>query len=492
MDDFVIAPSSESVASNMDKELFISSLVRIVGAANVVVARSDMEGFLIDVRRHYHGEALCVVNPGSTQEVSEVVKLCAAQSVPITTVGGNTGLVGGACARTDVPGILLSMKRMNRVRKMSAVDDTIAVDAGCILSDVQAAAMEIDRLFPLSLGSEGSCQIGGNISTNAGGVCAVRYGVMRQLVLGLEVVLPNGSILDGMLHLRKDNTGYDLKQLFIGAEGTLGIITGAVLKLFPAPHKTATALVALKSVDAALELFSMCRQRFLERITSFEILSASYAALVAKNVQGVKPAFASAPQWQLLVELTDPNSDADLQAPFEQVLGEALESGMVEDVVIAQSEAQTAALWHLRHGVSDAIRYAGPNMSHDSSVPLDKQPEFAARVQAQLSAAFPDANILMVGHLGDGNMHVVVLFAPGRFADDADYATASSAIDTLIDDVVVSLKGSISAEHGIGLSYRGRLARTTHPDEIDLMRKMKQVIDPQGIMNPGKLFLANS
>ena len=473
----------------MEKEVFIESLAALVGRANVIESTQDMAGYLIDVRRRYHGEALCVVSPASTDEVAAVVKLCAAASVPITPVGGNSGLVGGACARTHVPGILLSLKRMNRVRELSTVDDTITVDAGCVLADVQAAAAAVDRLFPLSLSAEGSCQIGGNISTNAGGVCAVRYGTMRQLVLGLEVVLPNGNILDGMLRLRKDNTGYDLKQMFIGAEGTLGIVTGAVLKLFPAPHTSATAMLAVDSVDNALQIFALLRQRFSERVTSFEIISARYVALVCKNVEGVRPPFASPPSWQLLVELTDSNAQADLQTPFEQALADVLEANLASDAIIAQTESQAAALWRLRHGVSDAIRYAGPNMSHDSSVPLDKQPEFARRVDEQLSAAFPDAQVLMVGHLGDGNMHVVVLFAPDRFASDDAYLEVSEAIDLIIDDVVVALHGSISAEHGIGLSYRYRLSRTTSADELALMQQLRNVFDPQGIMNPGKLFL---
>jgi FAD/FMN-containing dehydrogenase len=472
----------------MNTDQFIAALADIVGQPYVAVTPQDMSSYLIDVRRRYKGEAMCVVSPASTAEVASIVKLCAAEQVPITPVGGNTGLVGGACARTEVPGILLSLKRMNRIRQLSTVDDTIMVDAGCVLADVQQAAAAADRLFPLSLSAEGSCQIGGNISTNAGGVCAVRYGTMRQLVLGLEVVLPSGQIIDGMLRLRKDNTGYDLKQMFIGAEGTLGIVTGAVLKLFPAPHKSATAMLAVASVDDALKIFERMRQRFSERVSSFEIISKRYVDLVCKNVEGVKPPFAEPPEWQLLVELTDSDEQADLLTPFEETLGHVLEAGWASDAIIAQSEAQAGALWHLRHGVSDAIRYAGPNMSHDSSVPLDKQPEFATLVDAALSKAFPDGNVLMVGHLGDGNMHVVVLFPPSYFADDDAFMATSDVIDTIIDDVVVQLEGSISAEHGIGLSYKKRLARTTNADEIAVMSQLRQVLDPLNIMNPGKLF----
>ncbi|MFM0616296.1 FAD-binding oxidoreductase [Paraburkholderia nemoris] len=471
----------------MNHETLIESLVGIVGRPYVIEQTEDMASLLIDVRRRYRGEALCVVNPASTDEVSRIVRLCYQNEVPITPVGGNTGLVGGACARTTEPGILLGLSRMNRIRKLSTVDDTISVDAGCVLADIQAAALEAGRLFPLSLTAEGSCQIGGNISTNAGGVCAVRYGTMRQLVLGLEVVLPNGHIIDGMLHLRKDNTGYDLKHLFIGAEGTLGIVTGAVLKLFPAPCKTATAMLALDSVDDALKVFSLLRQRFSERVTSFEILNDSYVKLICERMESVRSPFASMPAWQLLVEVTDSDDQADLQTPFENVLAEALEAGYASDAIIAQSEAQTHALWDLRHGVSESIRFA-PNMSHDSSVPLDAQPAYATLVEERITAAFPDASVLMVGHLGDGNMHVVVLFQPGYFADDDAFLATSRALDTLIDDVVVSLNGSITAEHGIGLSYLKRLAKTADPQELMLMRQIKQVFDPKAIMNPGKLF----
>lgn len=471
----------------MDSKTLIEFLVDIVGMPHVAVLEEDKSSYLIDIRRRYRGDALCVVSPASTEEVSRVVKLCYDHDVPIAPVGGNTGLVGGACARFDRPGILLSLRRMNRLREISTVDDTIAVDAGCVLMDIQAAAQESGRLFPLSLSAEGSCQIGGNISTNAGGMTAVRYGVMRQLVLGLEVVLPDGHVIDGMLHLRKDNTGYDLKHLFIGAEGTLGIITGAVLKLFPAPRQAATAMLAVASVNEALKIFSLLRQRFSERVTSFEIINRSYMELICERMENARAPFDPMPAWHLLVEVTDSDADANLRETFELALADAIEAGHASDAVIAQSEAQTQALWDLRHWVSDSIRFA-PNMSHDSSVPLDEQPAYSARVEERIKARFPAASVLMVGHLGDGNMHVVVLFRPGYFADDDAYLAVSAELDEIIDGVVVELRGSITAEHGIGLSYRKRLAKTKDPHELMLMRHIKQVFDPKSIMNPGKLF----
>lgn len=467
---------------------FIASLTAIVGAHHVRQSAEDMAASLIDVRRSYIGEALCVVLPGSTEEVAAVVKCCAAWQVPIIPLGGNTGLVGGAAAQTAVPGVLLGLGRMNRVRSISPIDNTITVDAGCVLADIQQIAASVDRLFPLSLSAEGSCQIGGNIATNAGGTAALRYGVMRELVLGLEVVLANGEILNGLLRLRKDNTGYDLRHLFIGSEGTLGIITGAVLKLFPAHKSTATAMLAVDDVDKALGVLALMRSAFGERVTSFEIIGASYMEVVLRNVGGTRAPFDHRPSWNLLVEICDSHPEAQLMGPFEQALQQAFEAELISDAVVAQNQSQAQALWHLRHAVSEAIRYAGPNMSHDSSVPLDRQNAFAVKTDASIRARFPDSEVLMVGHMGDGNMHVVVLFKPDRFASKDEYKAASHEIDLLIDDVVVELEGSITAEHGIGLSYRERLLRTANPAEIALMRGIKSSFDPHGLMNPGKIF----
>ena len=467
---------------------FLDALAAIVGPSHVLSAPEDKAPYLIDVRRTYQGHALGVVLPGSTAEVSAIVKLCAGRGVPVTPMGGNTGLVGGAIGLETPPGIVLGLRRMNRIREISLVDDTITVDAGCVLQAVQEAAAGADRLFPLSLSAEGSCQIGGNIATNAGGTAAVRYGVMRELVLGLEVVLPSGEVLDGLLKLRKDNTGYDLRDLFVGSEGTLGIITGAVLKLFPAPKAVATAMLAVASVEDALGILGLMRGAFGERVTSFEITHADYMDVVLRNVAGTRAPFPQRAEWNLLAEVTDSNPQADLQGILESVLADAFEQGLLSDALIAQSKAQAEDFWHLRHAVSDAIRYAGPNMSHDSSVPLDKQGIFAERARRDISARFPDGEVLCVAHLGDGNMHIVVLFKPGRFATPADYKAASAEIDAIIDAIVVDLCGSITAEHGIGLSYVDRLAKTSDPVEIRLMRGIKAVFDPKNIMNPGKLF----
>lgn len=466
---------------------FVDSLREIVGDRNVLIETGDMAPFLVDVRRSYQGQARCVVLPGSTSEVSRVVALCSEHSVPVTPMGGNTGLVGGAVGLGAPPGVIIGLKRMNRVRDISLVDDTMTVDAGCVLQDVHQVAADADRLFPLNISAWGSCQIGGNVATNAGGVTALRYGVMRDLVLGLEVVLPSGKILNGLSRLRKDNTGYNLRELFVGSEGTLGIITGVVLKLFPAPKSVATAMLGVTSVDDALSILRLMRGAFGERVTSFEITHADYMDVVLENVEGTRSPFAELPVWNLLVEVTDSNPDSDLNGILESTLEAAFEQGFLSDAVIAQSQAQAEDFWHLRHAVSDAIRYAGPNMSHDSSVPLDRQGVFADRARADISQRFPDCRVLCVAHLGDGNMHIVVLFPPDRFETADAYRDASTIIDCIIDAIVVELDGSITAEHGIGLSYRQRLSDTTDPAEIDLMRGIKAVFDPKGIMNPGKV-----
>lgn len=476
---------------------FLSHLAAIVGERHVLNAPDRIATYLIDVRRAYEGKALCIVEPGNTAEVSAVVSLCAEHDIAITPIGGNTGLVGGGAVRgktetngNERQGIGLSLRRLDRIREISALDGTITVEAGCILQKIQEAAAEVDLFFPLSLSAEGSCQIGGNIATNAGGTAAIRYGVTRQLVLGLEVVLPSGKIINGLRRLRKDNAGYDLKQLFIGSEGTLGVITAAVMRVVPAPKETATAMVALDSIPAALEVLRRMHAAFGERVTSAEITERAYMELVLKQLKAARRAFEETPNWSLLLEVADSRAGADLRAPLEDTLASALEDGIASDVIIAQNEAQAESFWYLRHGVSEAIRHAGPNMSHDSSVPLERQGDYVERTRERILQRFPEATPLYVGHLGDGNMHLVVMFSPDRFADRQAYLTASRELDVLIDDVVVELDGSITAEHGIGLSYLSRLSRTADPAAISLMRGIKGVFDPQNIMNPGKLIPA--
>jgi FAD/FMN-containing dehydrogenase len=473
----------------MADEDFVQVLGAIVGERHVLTDPSDTAHFLADHRSRYYGEALAVVRPATADEVSAVVRACVARGIAVTPQGGNTGLCGGATPLTGTPAIVLRLDRMKRIREVSPLDDTITVEAGCVLADIQAAAAAVDRLFPLSLGAEGSCQIGGNISTNAGGIGVVRYGSMRQLVLGLEVVLPDGTVLNVLRGLRKDNAGYDLKQMFIGAEGTLGIITAAVLKLSPAVHSRSFAMVQTGSVRDALLVFERTRKMFGERVSSFEIIGASYLDFVLKYVSGTAMPFAQPADWYVQIEAGAARPGVDLNQDMEALLAAALEDGLATDAIIAGSLAQEEALWRLRHGVNTEFKIAGPTMSHDTSVPVSRQPDFTAAAEAGVRAAYPDANVMMVGHIGDGNIHIVVLFAHGRFADAAAFDAAADAIDAIIDDIAVGMGGSITAEHGVGTSYRKRLARTKDGLELDLMRRVKQALDPQGLMNPEKILL---
>ncbi|KAA0687607.1 FAD-binding oxidoreductase [Azospirillum brasilense] len=473
----------------MPLDACLAELTSIVGERYVVTDPADTGAFLTDHRARYHGKALAVVKPATTEEVSRVVKACAAAGVAIVPQGGNTGLCGGATPLGPQPSIVLRLDRMNHIRAVSAAEETITVEAGCILADIQAAAARDGLLFPLSLGAEGSCQIGGNIATNAGGIAVLRYGNMRQLVLGLEVVLADGTVLDGLRRLRKDNAGYDLKQLFVGAEGTLGIVTAASLKLFPAIRSRSIAMMQVAGVEDALALFTRARKSFGERISSFEIIGSSYMDFVLKHVTGTMMPFAQPAPWYLLLEVGDSQPEAPLAADMEGFLGDAFEAGLVSDAVIGASLSQEEALWKLRHGVTGEFKLAGKTMSHDTSVPVAEQPAFVARVEEALRSAYPDANVMMVGHIGDGNIHVVVLFPHERFATADAFEAASDAIDVIIDDIAMELGGSITAEHGVGYTYRRRLARTKNPDELMLMRKIKRMLDPDGLMNPGKIFL---
>ncbi len=476
----------------MSREDLPPKLAAIVGEAFVLTASSDIEAFTTDHRGRYKGTAVAVVRPRTTDEVAAIVKLCAKERVAVVPQGGNTGLCGGATPIAAGPAIVLRLDRLNAIRDVSPLDDTITIEAGCVLADIQAAAEKADRLFPLSLGAEGSCQIGGNISTNAGGIAVLRYGSMRQLVLGVEAVLADGSVFEGLRRLRKDNAGYDLKQLFIGAEGTLGIVTAAVLKLFPKLNSRCVAMAELESVEAALSLFGLARKRFGERISSFEIIGSSYMEFVLTHVSNTAMPFAQKAAWYVLIEAGDAETGVDLAGAMEQLLADASERSLLSDAVIAASITQEEALWRLRHGVSNEFRRAGKTMGHDTSVPLARQPAFTAQVERKVLAAYPDANVMMVGHIGDGNIHIVVLFPHARFADQAAFEAASEAIDVIIDDIAIGMGGSITAEHGVGFTYRKRLARTKAPLELALMRAVKEALDPSGIMNPGKVLFAES
>jgi FAD/FMN-containing dehydrogenase len=427
-----------------------------------------------------------VVRPASTEEVAAVVKLCAETGTGVVPQGGNTGMCGGATPSAAGNEIVLALGRMNRVREVDTLNNTITADAGCILANLQQSAIAADRFFPLSLGAEGSCQIGGNLATNAGGINVLRYGNTRDLALGLEAVLPDGRVWNGLKGLRKDNTGYDLKDLFIGSEGTLGVITGAVLKLYPRPRTRLTALIAVADPAAAVQLLAHLRGACGERISAFEILSRLCLELVLKHIPATREPLPQSHLWQVLVELADTTAGGSLRDDFERAVAEAGEEGLVRDAVIAESTAQSQALWRLRETIPEASRDEGLLYRHDISLTISRIPEFIATASAALERSFPGVRIICFGHLGDGNLHFNC-FVPGRHKDDP-VARDASDVNRVVLDIVHQFGGSFSAEHGIGQSKRSELAYYKSALELDTMRALKRTFDPRNIMNPGKVL----
>ncbi len=456
-----------------------------VGPAQVLTDPADLAPYLTDWRGRYHGRAGAVVRPRTTAEVAAVVRACAECGTSIVAQGGNTGQCGGATPDASGEAIVLSLARLNRVRALDPDNATVTVEAGVPLAQVQQAASEAGLLFPLSLAAEGSCTIGGNISTNAGGTAVLRFGNARELVLGLEVVLADGRIWDGLRGLRKDNTGYDLKQLFIGAEGTLGIVTAAVLKLFPAPRTHATALVALTDVGAAVGLLRELKAALGDRLTGFELMSALSLGLSRKHQPSLPDPLPGHP-WYALVQADDSAADSPLPAMLEAALGEALERGLARDAAIAQSGEQAQAMWTLRENIAEAQRREGPNIKHDISVPVSAIPAFLVAAEHALRAALPGLRFVTFGHLGDGNLHYNLAAPEG--ADAEAFMPNATVANRIVHDLVAAHGGSISAEHGIGQLKRGELVRYKSAVEIELMRSVKAMLDPQGILNPGKVL----
>ena len=464
----------------------VQTLASVLGAARVLTAPLEIAPYLTDWRGRYSGEALAVVFPGSTAELSQVVSLCARHRVSVVPQGGNTGLCGGATPLARSASVVVSLGRMARIRALDPENNTLTVEAGCTLASVQEAADSIERLFPLSLASEGSCQIGGNLATNAGGVQVLRYGNMRELVLGLEVVLPDGRVWNGLRGLRKDNTGYDLKHLFIGSEGTLGIITAAVLKLFPRPKGRSTAWVAVPGPYEAVSLLNALRAFCGDRITAFEIMGRPALELVLKHIPGARPPIDPLADWSVLVELSDTVEAQGLSSLLEQSLAEALAAGLVSDAVVATSLAQAKALWALRENISEAQRMEGVSIKHDVSVPVSQVPAFIERASALLQAHWPDIRIVAFGHIGDGNMHFNL--SRSNAVDNQEFIALTPQINRIVHDLVAALDGSISAEHGLGQLKRDEIVRYKSSTELDLMRAVKSALDPHGIMNPGKVL----
>jgi FAD/FMN-containing dehydrogenase len=443
---------------------------------------ADMAPFLTDWRKVWTGTALAVAVPDSVEDVANIVRWCAAHDIAIVPQGGNTGQSGGSVPRADGQNIVLSLTRLNRIRAIDPANNTITVDAGCILQTVQDAAAAAGRFFPLSLGAEGSCTIGGNLATNAGGTAVLRYGNARDLCLGLEVVTAAGEVWDGLKGLRKDNSGYDLRDLFIGSDGTLGVITGAVLKLFPAPAERATAFVAVASPHQAMALFDAMRGAHDTALTAFEIMSDMCLGLVLAKVDGARQPLRSRHGWYVLVEY----SGDQVREKLERSLAQSLEDGVIDDAVIAASTAQARSLWGLRESISPAQAADGGGIKHDIAVPVSRVADFIDDALAAVAAAFPDIRPVTFGHLGDGNLHFNFSSAPG--ADQAVFQATAPQLNAVVHDVVRRYHGTISAEHGLGVLRRDEADAHRSPVERTMMRAIKNALDPQGIMNPGKML----
>jgi FAD/FMN-containing dehydrogenase len=463
----------------------LSRLREVVAPRYVVTDAEELAPRLIDWRRKYTGAAQALVKPGTTAEVAAVVDACAATDTPIVPQGGHTGLVGGSTPDPEGRAVILSTERLNRIRDVDPLNNTMTVEAGCVLQTLQEEAARHDRLFPLSLAAEGTCRIGGNLATNAGGLNVLRYGNARDQVLGLEVVLPDGQVWDGLRTLRKDNTGYDLKQLFVGAEGTLGIITAATLKLQPQPLETATAFCAVREVAAALELLGRCQQATAQSLTSFELIPRMGIDLSLKHVRGSVDPLDEAYAWYVLVEAKGGHGDGGLKSALEDALMRAYEDGLVLDAAPAESAGQAQAFWHLREAVVEAQRHEGGSIKHDIAVPVSSVPAFLEEATARVEELIPGIRPVPFGHLGDGNLHFNL--TQPEDADTQAFLARWEEVNAAVHDIVARYRGSISAEHGIGQMKVAENARFKPPVELELMRAIKRTLDPHNIMNPGKV-----
>ena len=464
----------------------LGELKAVVGAGAWLESPDDVAPFLSDFRRLYHGSAALVLLPRNVDEVARILRICNRDEVAVVPHGGNTSYCGGATPDETGAQIVLSLRRLNRVRQVDAADYSMIVEAGCTLAEAQAAASDADRLFPLSLGSEGTAQIGGNLSTNAGGTAVLRYGMMRDLVLGLEVVLADGRVLRGLKSLRKDNTGYDVKSLFVGAEGTLGVITAACLKLFPQPADTATALAGIDSPRHALDLLARLRTAAGDQVTSFELMPRLAVELTVKHVPGVADPLDQNTPWYLLIELSSPNPRQELLTLLTATLEEAAAAGTIRDAMLAASMAQAQAMWKLRESVPEAQRRHGASLKHDVSVPVSAIPTLIEEGTALVHRLAPEGDVVSYGHAGDGNLHFNVSQKPD--ADIKSFVARGPVLELAMFDLVESLGGSISAEHGIGRLKAAEFARRADPVELAVMHELKRALDPKGIMNPGKVL----
>jgi len=469
----------------------LDALKEALGPGGWLDAPGDVAPYLSDFRHLYRGATPLVARPASVAEVRTVLAICNEARIGVVPHGGNTSYCGGATPRETGTDIVLSLARLNRVRRVDALGCSLTLDAGCTLSAAQAAAASAGRRFPLSLGSEDSCQVGGNLSTNAGGTSVLRFGMMRELVLGLEVVLPDGRLLDQLRALRKDNTGYDVKQLFLGAEGTLGVITGACLKLFPQPADFLTALVALDGIGAAVALLGRVRDAFGESIEGFEYIPRIAHELARRHLEGVAAPFASPHPGYALIELAASGPAQGERARFEEFLAAEIDAGRARDATVATSGAQRESLWFLREHIPEAQTREGASIKHDVSLPVDRLAEFVDAAAARLALLAPGARIVGYGHVGDGNLHFNLSPPAGTArgsAAEAEFLARAGEVSRAVHELVASLGGSFSAEHGIGRLKVGELERYEDPVALELMRRVKAALDPNGIMNPGKVL----
>ncbi|MCY1283536.1 putative FAD-linked oxidoreductase [compost metagenome] len=464
----------------------VSHLVAIVGAANVLLG-DDTLAYVTDYRGVFRGQALAVVRPGCTEEVSAVMTYCYENGIPVVPQGGNTSLLGGSVPDASGKAVVLALTRLNHIRHIDALNATMVVEAGVTLNAARTTAEDAGTLFPLRIGSEGSCQIGGNLSTNAGGTAVLRYGNMRDLVLGLEVVLPNGQIWNGLRALRKDNAGYDLKHLFIGSEGTLGIITAAVLKLFPRPRAVCVALLGVETTEAALQTFALLWQRLGTDVTAFELISEDAMALVLSHLGRQRSPLMTSHPWHVLVEMSSTATQEDADAIFVTTLSEAAERGLISDAAIAANEKQAADFWLIREEISDAQTRTRGSVRCDVSVPLSSIPAFIRETSAKVLAAAPETRMVVYGHVGDGNVHFNPL-RPANMTPESYLNRHGDSITRIVDQAAMDLQGSISAEHGVGTAKRDELLNVRSQVELEIGWRVKRALDPLNLLNPGKVL----
>ena len=467
-------------------QTFLDQLRSICGPDHVLT-EGDLSAWEVDWRKRSHGKALAVVRPGNTDEVAQVVKACVSARVSLVPQGGNTGLVVGSTPDDSGSQLVLSLQRLHAVREIDAANLTITVEAGCVLQHLQEAALQAGFLFPLSLAAEGSCTLGGNLATNAGGTQVLRYGNARELCLGLEVVTAAGEVWHGLSGLRKDNTGYDLRDLYIGSEGTLGVITAATLKLYPLPAARLTAWAAVASMDEAVALLGLAQQHLGASLTGFEVMGQFALSLVVKHFAQLKVPFHDSAAFGVLLECSDQESEAHARAQFERLLEAALAKGCISDAVVAESLAQARQLWHVRESIPLAQAEEGLNIKHDISVPVSRIPEFVRSTDALLQQALPGVRLVNFGHLGDGNLHYNVQ-APAGVDAAVFMREREDVVNTLVFDAVQRFGGSISAEHGVGTLKVSKLEQHKSPVALSLMRSIKTALDPHNLMNPGKLL----